>query len=227
MGDVDIAVGGFHEGAHEVLYVAAHVSGFGKFRGVGLDEGNPYELGDRAHEVGFAHARGAQYQNVLLGILPLGEGGVFHAAADVVVVVADCHGEDFFRLVLLYYKFVEIVAYLARLHRKFGNFFENFLRGAFLLRSAAAVRRGRAERGDEFEPDVPVLAENPLELLFQLFERVAFRLVFRLFFRRVFCIHLRDSHRIMVGFFVNGFQIISKKYGNWVDFQYRNITFSS
>ena len=116
LGDIYIAVCGFYEVAHEVFDVAADVPCFRKLGCVGLDKRNAYEFCDCAHEVRFAHARRPENQNVLFCVFAFGEFRVLHAAAYVVVVVADCDRQNLFSLVLLNYEFIEIVAYLARLH---------------------------------------------------------------------------------------------------------------
>ena len=60
LGRLGVVPGDAVEVAHEVFHVRADVARLGEFGRVGLGEGHPDEFGDVAHEVGLAHARGAE-----------------------------------------------------------------------------------------------------------------------------------------------------------------------
>jgi hypothetical protein len=112
---LNVAVRHANQLPHEVVDVPTHVARFGELGDVGFDERHPDELGDRAQEIRLPDARGPDQDQVLLDVvdrLALRAAGVH--SADVVVVVADRHGERFLGLILTDDEAVQVRFHLSR-----------------------------------------------------------------------------------------------------------------
>ena len=116
-GPLDVAPGLLHEFPHQVLHIAAHITGLAEFRRVGFDERDADEFGDVADEVGFADAGRAGDDDVLLGVFDrrgLAARRALAQEAGVVVVVAHRDRQDLLGLVLLDDEPVEVLLDLVR-----------------------------------------------------------------------------------------------------------------
>ena len=87
---------GLHQVADDGFHVAAHVAHLGELRGLHLDEGRVHQLGQAAGDLGLAHARRADHQDVLRGDFFADVLGQLGAA----VAVAQGHGHGALGLVL-------------------------------------------------------------------------------------------------------------------------------
>ena len=128
LGELDVAIGLAHELAHEIINIAADITGLGEFRRIGLHERHADEFGDVFDEVGFPDTGGTDDDDILLRELnplcldriglsePLEVGGV-------VVVITHSDGEGLFRFVLPDHVTVEVILDLARdeVEIKFGG----------------------------------------------------------------------------------------------------------
>ena len=150
LGEVGVSIGGFDEVADDVVDVEANIAGFGEFGGVGFDERDANEFGDATHEVGFSDAGGAEEDDVLFGVFFVGAGGVVEAAADVVEMVADGDGEDFFGVVLFDDEAIEVVADFAGFKVEGADFIEGALGGFVIFVGWGGGAPGvRGESGSE------------------------------------------------------------------------------
>ena len=96
--------------ANHRLHVASHIADFGKLRGLDLHEGRVRKLGQAARDLGFAHAGGADHDDVLGDDLFGQLGGKLLAAH----AIAQRDSDGALRLVLAYNIFVELADDLAR-----------------------------------------------------------------------------------------------------------------
>ena len=94
-----VAVGAAQQFPHQVLHVAADVARLGKFRRVALDERHADQIRDAADQIGFAHAGRADENDVLLGVIR--RFLALKRQPHLVIMVAQRHAQDFFRLLLL------------------------------------------------------------------------------------------------------------------------------
>ena len=186
LGQLDIAIGRLHEVAHEVLDIAADIAGLGKLRRVGLHERHADELGDAAHEVGFADAGGAEEDDVLLGVVALAQLGAVEALAHVVVVVADGDGEDLLGVVLFDDEAVEVVADFAGPEVEGADAAEDF--GVGVVGRRGGFGGAAAGRGLRWGMGGHHLAHGGLHLgIFEELLHLAFELLERVF--RAFVAH--------------------------------------
>src|SRR5262249_47008417 len=83
---------------------------------VGFYERNADQVGGAAYQESFAHAGGADENNILLGVVR--RFLAFESQSNVVIMVAQRHAQDFFSLVLLDDKAVEVRLDVPRLVMK-------------------------------------------------------------------------------------------------------------
>ena len=141
-----VAIGATHQFAHEIFHVAADVASLGKLCCVTLHERHADQVGHTADEIRFAHARGADEDDVLLGVirrLP-----AFAGEAHLVVMITERDAQHFLRFVLLDDKAVEMRLHVARLEAEI-EIAGSFWRGRFAaLFIAVAGVRGEGGIGD-------------------------------------------------------------------------------
>ena len=124
--------------APELFNVAADVAGLGKLCGVSANKGHADHAGNAPHQIGFAHARGAEEQNVLFRVILLLERGLFEALSHVIVVIADRDGEHLFGFLLLNDEPIQVVPNLAWAETEITDFFDHFF-----VRGINRIRWGR------------------------------------------------------------------------------------
>ncbi len=114
LGQFYVAISLLDQIADQVVDIAANISRFREFGGVGLNERNANQFGDIAHQIGLPDSGGPQENDILLGVVPFPQVRILQAFAHMVEVVANGHGDDFFCFPLLYDESVQVIADLPR-----------------------------------------------------------------------------------------------------------------
>ena len=114
LGQFHIPIGHTQELADQVVHVSAHVARLGKLGNIRLHEGNAHEVGQGPDQVGLTHTRGTQEDHVLLDVVLAR--ALLEVAPDMVVVVADRHGQGLLRSILADHETVQVGLDLGGLH---------------------------------------------------------------------------------------------------------------
>ena len=149
-----IAIGAADEVADEIIHVAAHITRLAELGGVRLHKRHADEFGGGANEMRFAHAGGAEQQDVLF--LIKGRGLARQRHAHVLEMIAQRDAENFLGLALADDEASKVARNIGGLEveaefgrRRRGGFGDAVLGGGVVLGAAAA--RGRNASGDGAE----------------------------------------------------------------------------